>query len=212
MNGFIKATAAGLCLGAGLTAMVGCTHYREIVDPCWPQRYDAEARLTTRELFGAQAHNGHVLDQTVWNYHFETDPKTGGPSDKLNAAGMEHLRYVARRQPAPDPSLYLQTALDVPAGTMAPDKVAQARTELDTKRMAAVQKFMASVMTGRSHACTFDVAVLDVAEPGIAAIPIAGTLKNPVIKGAIPDLQNNYKGRMPGPDGVTMTTTGGGSQ
>jgi len=209
MNGFMKATAAGLCLGAGLTAMVGCAQYREMVDPCWPERYNAEARLSVRETFGAQAHNGHVLDQTVWNFHFDVDPRTGAPTDKLNAAGMEHLHYLARRQPVPDPTLYLQTAPVVAFAGLPSDKAAQARSELDTKRVAAIQKYMASLMSGRSHAVSFEVAIHDQAEPGISATSIAGTLKNPVIKGAIPELQNNYRGKMPGPDGVTMTTTGG---
>src|SRR5438270_4719522 len=120
MNGFIKATAAGLCLGAGLNALVGCTHYREIVDPCWPERYNAEARLSVRETFGAQVHNGHVLDQTVWNYHFEVDPKTGGPTDKLTEGGKEHLKYLTRRMPAPDPTLFLQTAQEVPGAATLP--------------------------------------------------------------------------------------------
>ena len=115
MNGFVKATVAGLCLGTGFT-LVGCAEYRQVVDPCWPDRYNAEARRSVRETFGAQAHNGHVLDQTVWNFHFEVDPRTGVTTDKLNAAGMEHLKYLARRLPTPDPNLYLQTAQDVRIG------------------------------------------------------------------------------------------------
>ncbi len=94
MNGFIKTTVAGLCLGSGLTVMVGCYQYRQWVDPCWPERYNAEARVERARHSGAQAHNGHVLDQTVWNYHFEVDPKSGLPTDRLNVAGMEHLKYL----------------------------------------------------------------------------------------------------------------------
>src|SRR5437764_3648582 len=139
MNGFIKATVAGLCLGTGFTTVVGCAQYRQMVDPCWPERYNAEARMSVRETFGAEVHNGHVLDQTVWNYHFAVDPRTGGPTDKLNAAGMEHLKYLVRRQPVPDPNLYLQTAQDVPgAVALPPDKLAQARSDLDNKRIAAI--------------------------------------------------------------------------
>src|SRR5262249_19544557 len=150
MKGFVKATALGLCLGTGFT-LVGCAEYRQMVDPCWPERYNAEARMSVRETFGAQAHNGHVLDQPVWNYHFEVDPRTGIPTDKLNAAGMEHLKYLARRLPTPDPNLFLQTAQEVPGGaTLAPEKWAQARSELDNKRVAAVQKYLASMMSGRS--------------------------------------------------------------
>jgi hypothetical protein len=210
MNGFIKATVAGLCLGTGLT-LVGCAQYRQVVDPCWPERYNAEARLSVRETFGAQVHNGHVLDQTVWNYHFETDPRSGGPTDRLNAAGMEHLKYIVRRMPAPDPTLYLQTAQEVVgAANLPPDKLAQARSDLDNKRIASIQRYLASMMSGRSQAVAFDVAIHDPGEVGIGATGIAGTLKNPLIKGAIPEFQNNFKGKMPGVEGVTMTTSGGG--
>jgi hypothetical protein len=211
MNGFIKATVAGLCLGTGFTTMVGCATYRQVVDPCWPERYNAEARMSVRETFGAQAHNGHVLDQTVWNYDFEIDPQTGEPTDRLNPSGMEHLKYLARRRPAPDPTVYLQTAQEVSGGKNLPaDKLAQARAELDSKRIDAIQKYLAGMMTGRSQAVAFQVAVHDPAAVGIAAMPLAGN-QYPVIKGAVPVLYENYKGKMPGIEGVTITTTGGGS-
>lgn len=211
MNGFIKASVAGLCLGTGIT-LVGCAQYRQAIDPCWPDRYNAESRMSVRETFAAQAHNGHVLDQTVWNYHFEMDPRTGMPSDKLNAAGMEYLHYLARRIPSPDPHLYLQTVQDLPnAATMAPDKMAQARAELDNKRIAAIQRYLAGIMTGRSHVPDFQVVVHDPAEVGIAATPIAGTQKNPIIKGSIPQMYDASKGKMPGFESVTITTGGGGT-
>jgi hypothetical protein len=208
MKGFMKATALGLSLGTGIT-LVGCAEYRQAVDPCWPDRYNAESRMSVRETFGAQAHNGHVLDQTVWSYHFEVDPKTGAPTDKLNPAGMEHLKYLARRLPVPDPNLYLQTAQDVPGGAaVPPDKWAQARSDLDNKRVASIQRYLASMMSGRSHPVAFEVAIHDQAEPGIAAAPIGGN-QYPPIKGAVPQLYENYKGKMPGVEGVTMTTGGG---
>src|SRR5438105_1149418 len=191
MNGFIKATVAGLCLGTGFTTLAGCYHYRQLVDPCWPERYNAEARISVRDTFAGQVHNGHVLDQTVWNYHFEVDPKTGLPTDRLNPAGMEHLKYLTRRQPVPDANLFLQTAQEVPvAGTLAPEKWAQARADLDNKRVAAIQRYLAGVMSGRGHPVAFEVAIHDQAETGIAATPIggSGSLKNPVIKGAVNEL------------------------
>ncbi len=175
MNGFIRKTIMGLCLGTGVTSLAGCYCYRQMVDPCWMERYDAEARSSVRETLGAQAHNGHVLDQTMWGYYFESDPKTGAPSDKLNAAGMEHLNYLSRRQPAPDPHVYLQTVQDIPGGTnMSPEKFAAARSDLDNKRVTSIQKYLASITNGRSHGVAFDVAVNDLAEPGIAATPIGG--------------------------------------
>src|SRR5262245_54336308 len=101
MNGFIKKTAT-LFVGVGLTSLVGCCCYPDLVDPCWPERYNTQARHSVIHTTNAQAHNGHVLDQTVWNWYFDTeidpktkqpviDPATGRPrpSARLNAAGLE---------------------------------------------------------------------------------------------------------------------------
>lgn len=205
MNGFIKTTVAGLCLGSGLTVMVGCYQYRQLVDPCWPERYNAEARMSVRNTFAAQVHNGHMLDQTVWNYHFEIDPKTGLPTDRLNPAGMEHLKYLARKLPVPDTRLYLQTAQEIPgAGVMSPERLGQVRADLDSRRVAAIQRYLAGMMSGRPTAAAFDVAVVDPYEVGISATAIggSGSSKNPVIKGSINELNNNFKGK--------LNTTGGG--
>jgi hypothetical protein len=214
MNGFIKAAAAGLCLATGFTTVTGCNCYRQILDPCWPERYSAEARLSVRDTFGAQAYNGHILDQTVWNYHFEVDPKTGAPTDKLNPGGMEHLKYLARRRPVADPHLFLQTAQDVlGAANLSPERFAHAREELDNRRVAAVQRYLAIVTSGRDHVVAFQVAVLDPAEVGIPATPIGGSgmLKNPVVKGSVNEWFLNSKGKIEEKAG-TLTTggTGGG--
>ena len=85
MKGFIPRTALGL--GLSLFTLAGCAAYRDIVDPCWPERYNYMARQEVKEGFAPQVQNGHVLDQTVWNYHFEAK-KTGEPGDQLNAAGF----------------------------------------------------------------------------------------------------------------------------
>src|SRR6266446_6374697 len=92
-------------LAAGLAgAAAGCVPYRNMVDPCWPQRYNYTARREVVEAFAPQVQNGHVLDQTIWNYHFDEG------SDQLNGMGLAKLDYMVRRRPAPDPSIYLATA------------------------------------------------------------------------------------------------------
>ncbi|MCI0641401.1 MAG: hypothetical protein L0Y72_08730 [Gemmataceae bacterium] len=199
MNGFIQKTLAGLALGTGLTALGGCHCYRELVDPCWPERYSAQARSSVREAFNAQAHNGHVLDQTVWNYHFETDAK-GGPTDKIHPGGMEHLNYLARRRPAPDPRIYLQTSWD---------------KNLDDARANAVKMYLAK----RNPGVSFEVAVHDPAEVGITANAIAGNQKTPTHTGALPKLIDNFQGVMPvlsgtgaGGSGGSSSSSTGGSQ
>ncbi len=64
-----------------------------------------------------------MLDQTVWNYHFE--PGT----DKLTPGGLEHLAYLARRRPYPDPVVFLQTAQDVAYDPARRTKMRGARAE-----------------------------------------------------------------------------------
>src|SRR5437016_5223095 len=91
MKGLIT-KAALLCTAAGT---VGCYGYRDIVDPCYPERYEYAARQNVRAALTPQVLNGHVLDQTVWNYHFDPDEK-GQPTARLNAAGLAHLARLAR--------------------------------------------------------------------------------------------------------------------
>ena len=95
-NGFLKTSVGALCLTGGLVLLSGCEHtnyftYRYNVDPCYPERYEFMARQEVRDAFAAQSYNGHVLDQTVWNDHFEPGTET------LTPGGMDHLAYLARQ-------------------------------------------------------------------------------------------------------------------
>jgi hypothetical protein len=159
MKGFLR--RAALVLGGGAAAAGGCC-YRDIVDPCWPQRYNAMARAEVNAAMAPQVQNGHVLDQTVWNYQFEVG------TDKLTAGGLEHLAYLARRRPQPDCVVYLQTAQDVLNDPAAPDKMTEARQDLDAKRIVAVQKFLNAQTAGR-HA-DFQVLVHDPADVGVSGV------------------------------------------
>jgi hypothetical protein len=161
MKGFIK-TAALLCTAA--VGGLGCYGYRDLVDPCNPQRWEYASRVETKAAFAPQVQNGHVLDQTVWNYHFE--PGTA----ILTAGGIDKLAYLARRRPHPDPMLFLQTAQDVSYDPMDPNKMAEARNDLDSKRIEAIQKFLQVQCWGRGVA--FQVQVHDPAEVGIPATPV----------------------------------------
>ena len=128
-------------------------------DPCWPDRYANEARAATVASFQPQVENGHVLDQTIWNMHFDYG------TDRLNGAGMDKLDQLARRRPHPDTKLYLQTARDIPYDAANPSDYSTKRNELDTKRITAVQKYLAATLTGRP--ANFDIQVHDPAYPGI---------------------------------------------
>jgi hypothetical protein len=163
MNGFITKNLAAACLVGGLSMAVGCDCYRNIVDPCYPQRYTAMATQEVNASMTPQINNGHVLDQTVWNNHFE--PGT----DRLTPGGMEHLAYLARRRPCPDALVFLQTAEDIPYDQAAPDRFAETRALLDGRRIQAVQNYLMAQTAGRH--LSFEVVVHDPAEVGMAATP-----------------------------------------
>ncbi|HEV8059146.1 MAG TPA: hypothetical protein VGP68_04715 [Gemmataceae bacterium] len=161
MNGFIKKQAAGLCLIGGLAALSGCACYRDIVDPCYPARYEAESRNLTIGAMAPQVNNGHVLEQTIWNYHFEAG------TDKLTPGGVQALAYLARRRPSPDPVIYVQTAQDLTLDAVTVDKFADERGKLDGRRVEAVRKSLAALTAGRG--VNFEVLVHDPHEVGMTA-------------------------------------------
>src|SRR5262249_3354877 len=151
-----------------------------LYDPCYPQRYEAMSRDETYSASVPQIQNGHVLEQTVWNYQFELG------SDRLTPGGLDHLAFLARRRPQPDPMVYIQTAQDIPYDPMNPDKFAAAKYDLDSRRIAAVQKFLNAQTSGRH--LEFQVLVHDPSEVGIAAaaaLTINGKA-NASFQGALP--------------------------
>src|SRR4051794_6467714 len=116
-----RAVAAALTAG-GVGAAGGAGpgaggDFRDWGDPGWPDRYNAAARAEVVAPFATQVNNGHVLNQTIWNWYFDA----GG--DKLNTAGMAKLDSLARERPGPDPRLYLQSARDVLVTPETMDKV-----------------------------------------------------------------------------------------
>ena len=76
MKGLItKALLAGCGIGA-LAAAVQAVEPTKCADPCWPERYSYMARQSVYAVSAPQIRNGHVLDQTVWNYFFEVGTDT----------------------------------------------------------------------------------------------------------------------------------------
>ena len=55
---------------------------------------------------------------------------------------MDKLDQIARRRPHPDPRVFLQTARDMAYDAGKPEDTRPSGTELDTKRVAAVQKYL----------------------------------------------------------------------
>jgi len=207
MKGFIGKTMAVLCLASGLATSGGCVAYRDLVDPCWPERYNYAARKEVCEAFTPQVHNGRVIEQTLWTYFF--DPGTA----TLNNEGREHLKNLLQRRPCPDTTLYLATAqefYDLKYDPKEPEKFAEKRCELDTLRAQEVQKYLTAQTAGRN--LCFNIVVHDPAEVGheLRAIPV----NRAIIQGQ-PNWYGSFIGALPasgvggggGGGGVSTTTT-----
>lgn len=159
MNRMMKAAAAAVAVG-GLGAL-GCQsggptaqdRANALFDPCWPERYNYEARQEVLAPFAAHAENGRIVDGTVYNFEFE--PGT----DKLAPGGMAKLDYLSRKRPAPDRIVYLQTARDLAYDAANAERLGPARADLDAKRAASIQKYLAATTAGRG--LVFDVTVID---------------------------------------------------
>jgi hypothetical protein len=134
--------------------------WRNAVDPCYPERYWYAARQATVYPFAQQVLNGHVLNQTIWNYYFDFG------TDVLTPAGIEKLNSLVRTRPAPDPRIYIQTARDIPA-TVDPLKIPEIRTDLDARRAEAIRKHLAS--QPQFAPVAYEVYVHDSAVPSINA-------------------------------------------
>jgi hypothetical protein len=192
MKGLMR-RAAVLLGGAGaLAGSLGCYGYRDLVDPCYPERYEYASRKELHEAFAPQVQNGHVLDQTVWNYMFE--PGT----DRLTAGGLDHLAYLARRRPEPDCVVYLQTAEDLAYDATAPDRLVETRRDLDAKRIVAIEKYLNAQTAGRGVA--FQVLVHDPAEVGLSSIFVNAAIQ----------ARNLTRPRGGLPVGGGVSTSGGG--
>lgn len=151
-----------LCLVPLSLTFTGCFGYRDVVDPYYPKRYSVEARNSVRTALASQVSNGNVLDQTVWDFHFET----GKP--ELNAMGKDHLKRLARRRPAAQEVIFLQVA-------QIPDENANNK-ELNRARSENIKTYMTKISEDKVHP-EFEVVFHDPAEvsgSGIEAARIIG--------------------------------------
>ena len=151
-----------LCLVPLSLTFTGCFGYRDVVDPYYPKRYSVEARNSVRASLAPQVSNGNVLDQTVWDFHFET----GKP--ELNAMGKDHLKRLTRRRPAAQEVIFLQVAQN-------PDENANNK-ELNKTRSENIKAYMTKISEDKVHP-EFQVVLHDPAEvsgSGIEAARIIG--------------------------------------
>ena len=140
------------------------------IDPCWPDRYSASARSNVLAYFAAHAANGTVTDGTLFEWYFE--PGT----DVLLPSGQKKLDYLARKRPAPDKTVYLQTARDVAYDAAKPDVLAAARGELDAKRAQAVQRYLAATTAARG--LNFEVQVVDLPDLSNSVVGPANAVRS----------------------------------
>ena len=166
MKGFIKQIAAALSFGAALFTMFGCYHYRNHVDPCWPERYSSIARHNVRAMHIVQADQGHKLDQTIWNSHFVEGTAI------LNDSGVKHLRYIAQRTPCPDRQLWLQYPHDVKE-----DKRVVNGVHINDRRIATIRAYL-DRNTLASNGAGYQIDVHDLPQPTYPANWTQGALEN----------------------------------
>src|SRR5262245_2799669 len=195
MNGFVGKAVALLGWAGALAGVAGCHVYRDLVDPCYPERYEYQARAEVNGAFAPQVSNGHVLDQTIWNYHFEAG------SGRLTEGGPLHFTYLARRRPHPDPVIYLQTAHDIPYNPDKPGELTSRRADLDAKRAVAIKNYL-SAQTAGGRAIDFQVMVHNPPpDIGLAAVPVDTSLRL---------LYSSPKAVLPGTPGVSTSGGSGG--
>jgi hypothetical protein len=200
---FRAATLLAATVGAAVS--VGCVstgprpgvqaRYNEYVDPCWPERYSQQAREAALNPHDIQVANAQVIDQTIWNYHFEAGTAT------LNANGRQRLDYLARRLPVPDARLYIQTARDVAYDAAAPEKTINKRNELDAKRSQAVLAYLAIQPNGART--NFEVQAIDAIDPGVNSAGPASSVRG---------LPAQYRSTLNGAVGGGLQGAGGNLQ
>jgi len=137
-TGSVGCVSTGTTTGPGTGAVGDGAILRTYYDPCYPERYNATARDEVLAAFNPQVYNGHILNQTIWNWYFELG------TDKLTPAGVAKLESLAQTRPNPDPRLYLQVARDVQVVNANVESVSADREKLTSRRAAVIQKYMAS--------------------------------------------------------------------
>jgi hypothetical protein len=167
-------------------------HHGKWYDISWPDRYNYAARQAVVAPFAQQAANGHFLHQTMWNFYFEPG------SDKLTPGGMEKLNSLSHATPGPDPRIYVQNAQDIGTTAENMDKVAGMRNDLNAKRAAAVQKYMATTF---GPPITYEVLVHDAPTPGISGVFAGNAYRGQGI---------GYRGGLSA-GGIGVGSVGGGS-
>lgn len=192
---FNSAKKVFLCLVPLSLTFTGCFGYRDVVDPYYPKRYSVDARNSVRTAFAPQVSNGNVLDQTVWDFHFETGKA------ELNAMGKDHLKRLASRRPVAQEVIFLQVAQN-------PDEKVDNK-ELNKSRSENIKAYMTKISQDKVHP-EFQVVLHDPAEvsgSGIEAARIIGG-KQSNVSGVF---TNGQSGSSSGGSNSGQSSSGSGS-
>ena len=179
-------------VAAGLVGLSGCVGtYNDVVDPCYPERWNCRARGEVADVLQTQANNGLALEQTLYNHYFAEG------SDELLPGGKALLVRLARRRPTPEPAIFVQAANDgdiLQSRNL--DEIAQKRKDLNERRVKAVSAFLKAIRPD----VNFTVAVHDPSPVGMDAIEAAR---------ATYDMHMSAIGNMPlqGPGGVSSSSS-----
>lgn len=138
------------------------SRYDDVRDPCWPERYNFEARKPVIAVYGAHVNNGHILNQTLVNGDFELG------SEKLTQGGLQRLDTLARTRPV-DGHLFLAKSRDVNYDAAKSADYTRLTGELDGKRINSIMTYLNASTSGRN--LNFDVTVID---PADQFVPAAG--------------------------------------
>lgn len=185
---FVAALAAGVLGAVGCASGPGLQESFQNVNNnnSWPERNSSLARQTVLHPFEVQQNNAYVVNDVILNAYFDNS------SDALNGVGRDKLDQLARRMPAVNPVVWLQTSNDVVYEAKSPDRTVAARNELDQKRAAAVLAYLSSRPGARGT--VFNVQVLDNPDP---------TTNSTGPASAVRGLQGQYK------SGITGSVGGG---
>ena len=122
----------------GVLSITGCYGtFHEVVDPCYPERYNCKARENVAEVRQLQVQNGLAYEQTLYVHHFNAG------TESLNPGGIALLSRLANRRPAADTTIFFQTAQNsYDLDYKKPEEYASKRKELDEKRKVEIEKFL----------------------------------------------------------------------
>jgi hypothetical protein len=192
-------------LGAGGVALAVCCLGRADGLPSyhyvhqWPQPYAGQAQGQVAAAVALQAHNGHVLEQTFWNYYFKE-----GSAD-LRPAGRALLDRLVRREGEPVLGLYLQTARDVELSADHPGQYGRDQAALNAKRLQVISAYLAATRPD----VVFTLNVHDAAPTRMAALEADGPVRELRVtaKGIIPpELQVRLSAALKGEINVGCAT------